>query len=118
MQFANTEIEKLIKPTDSVRIYVLDSGAVKRTITYGSEPRQDEAIILWFVQRQILAKSKHGQNPGGFAKTLRTLKIQYFELWAQEGRKFQGLELGFCQTSAKIRDKRFSSQHFSLRRFN
>jgi CRISPR-associated protein Cas2 len=50
MQFAKLQlqIEKLIKPTeDSVRIYVLDSGAVKRTITYDSEkPRQDEAIIL------------------------------------------------------------------------
>lgn len=42
------QIEKLIKPPeDSVRIYVLDAGAVKRTIAYGSEkPRHDEAIIL------------------------------------------------------------------------
>lgn len=32
---------------DSVRVYVLDAGALKRTITYGSEqPRQDKAIIL------------------------------------------------------------------------
>lgn len=50
MQFTKLQlqIEKLIKPAeDSVRIYVLDSGAVKRTITYGSvKPRQDEAIIL------------------------------------------------------------------------
>ncbi len=50
MQFVNLQqqIERLIKSTeDSVRIYVLDSGAVKRTITYGSEkPRQDETIIL------------------------------------------------------------------------
>lgn len=50
VQFAKLQIqiEKLIKPTeDSVRIYVLDAGAVKRTITYGSEmPRQDEAVIL------------------------------------------------------------------------
>lgn len=50
MQFAKLQlqIEKLIEPTeDSVRIYVLDSGAVKRTITYGSEkPRRDEAIVL------------------------------------------------------------------------
>ena len=50
MQFTKLQlqIEKLIKPTeDSVRIYVLDSGAVKRTITYGSQkPRQDETIIL------------------------------------------------------------------------
>lgn len=42
------KIEKLIKPQeDSVRIYVLDSGAVRRTITYGSEvPRQDDVIII------------------------------------------------------------------------
>lgn len=50
MQFAKLQlqIEKLIEPTeDSVRIYVLDSGAVRRTITYGSEkPRRDEAIVL------------------------------------------------------------------------
>lgn len=43
-----TKIEKLIKPDeDAVRIYVLDAGAVKRTITYGSEiPRQEQAIVL------------------------------------------------------------------------
>lgn len=50
IQFAKLQqqIEKLIKPVeDSVRIYVLDSGAVKRTVTYGSEkPRQNETIIL------------------------------------------------------------------------
>lgn len=50
MQFARlqTQVEKLIKPDeDSVRVYVLDAGSVKRTITYGSEkPRQDEAIFL------------------------------------------------------------------------
>lgn len=50
MQFVKLQqqIEKLIKQeTDSVRIYVLDAGSVKRTITYGSEkPRQDETIIL------------------------------------------------------------------------
>ncbi len=42
------KIEKLIKPEeDSVRLYVLDAGALKRTITYGSEtPRQEQAIIL------------------------------------------------------------------------
>jgi CRISPR-associated protein Cas2 len=42
------QIEKLIKSDeDSVRIYVLDAGAVKRTITYGSQkPRQEETIIL------------------------------------------------------------------------
>jgi CRISPR-associated protein Cas2 len=42
------QLERLIKPeTDSVRLYVLDAGAVKRTLTYGSEkPRQTEAIIL------------------------------------------------------------------------
>ncbi|WP_341531646.1 CRISPR-associated endonuclease Cas2 (plasmid) [Nostoc sp. UHCC 0302] len=43
-----TKIEKLIKPDeDAVRIYVLDAGAVKRTITYGSEiPRQEQTIVL------------------------------------------------------------------------
>lgn len=50
MQFVKlqTQIEKLIKPEhDSVRVYVLDAGAVKRTITYGSDkPRQDDTIIL------------------------------------------------------------------------
>jgi CRISPR-associated protein Cas2 len=50
VQFAKLQIqiEKLIKPSeDSVRIYVLDAGAVKRTLTYGSEkPRQEEAIVL------------------------------------------------------------------------
>ena len=49
-QFAKlqTQIDKLIKPEeDSVRIYILDAGAVKRTLTYGSEkPRRKEAIIL------------------------------------------------------------------------
>jgi len=49
-QFAKlqTQMEKLIKPDeDSVRIYVLDAGAVKRTLTYGSEkPRREESIIL------------------------------------------------------------------------
>ena len=50
VQFAKlqTQIERLIKPEeDSIRVYVLDSGAVKRTITYGSEqPRRETAIIL------------------------------------------------------------------------
>lgn len=50
MQFVKLQqqIEKLVKPADdSVRIYVLDAGAVKKTITYGSDkPRQDDAIIL------------------------------------------------------------------------
>jgi len=50
MQFAKlkVKIEGLIKPTeDSVRIYVLDAGAVRKTITYGSQkPRQVETIIL------------------------------------------------------------------------
>ncbi len=50
MQFVKlqTQIEKLIKPNeDSVRVYVLDAGSVKRTITYGSEkPRQNETIIV------------------------------------------------------------------------
>ena len=49
-QFTKLQIqmEGLIKPEeDSIRIYVLDAGAVRRTITYGSEkPRQEEVIIL------------------------------------------------------------------------
>lgn len=42
------KIEELIKPAeDSVRIYVLDAGAVRKTIAYGGKkPRQDETIIL------------------------------------------------------------------------
>ncbi|UIE40014.1 CRISPR-associated endonuclease Cas2 [Leptodesmis sichuanensis] len=50
VQFAKLQIdiEKQIKPNeDSVRIYVLDAGSVKRTLTYGSDkPRQEAAIIL------------------------------------------------------------------------
>ncbi|UZQ53893.1 CRISPR-associated endonuclease Cas2 [Trichothermofontia sichuanensis B231] len=50
VQFARlqVQIEQLINPhEDSVRVYVLDAGAVRRTITYGSEkPRQESAIIL------------------------------------------------------------------------
>jgi CRISPR-associated protein Cas2 len=42
------KIEELIKPDeDSIRVYVLDAGNVKRTITYGSEvPRQEQTIII------------------------------------------------------------------------
>ncbi len=50
MQFAKlqTQLEVLIKPSeDSIRIYILDAGAVKRTMTYGSDqPRQEGAIVL------------------------------------------------------------------------
>ena len=50
MQFTKLQVqmERLIKPeVDSVRIYVLDAGAVRRTVTYGSDqPRQDEVLIL------------------------------------------------------------------------
>jgi CRISPR-associated protein Cas2 len=50
MQFAKLQIslEKLIKPKeDSVRVYVLDAGAVRRTLTYGSDrPRQVDAIVI------------------------------------------------------------------------
>ena len=50
VQFAKLQIqiEKLIKPNeDSVRVYMLDTKAIKRTITYGSEkPRQEETIVL------------------------------------------------------------------------
>ncbi|MGB3403851.1 MAG: CRISPR-associated endonuclease Cas2 [Microcoleaceae cyanobacterium] len=42
------KIEAVIKPVeDSVRIYVLDAGSLRRTITYGSQqPRQQDTIIL------------------------------------------------------------------------
>ncbi len=42
------QVEKLIKPVeDSVRIYVLDAGSLKRTITYGSQqPREERAIVF------------------------------------------------------------------------
>jgi CRISPR-associated protein Cas2 len=50
VQFTKLQVqmERLIKPDeDSVRIYVLDAGAVRRTLTYGSDkPRQDEVLIL------------------------------------------------------------------------
>lgn len=50
VQFTKLQIkmQKLIKPAeDSVRIYVLDAGSLKRTIVYGSEkPRQESAIII------------------------------------------------------------------------
>ncbi|PZO57168.1 MAG: CRISPR-associated endonuclease Cas2 [Phormidesmis priestleyi] len=50
MQFVKlqTQLEKIIKVNeDSVRVYVLDAGAVKKSLTYGSEkPRQESAIIL------------------------------------------------------------------------
>ncbi|HEY9801264.1 CRISPR-associated endonuclease Cas2 [Anabaena azotica] len=50
VQFAKLKVqmENLIKPSeDSIRIYVLDAGAVRKTITYGSEqPRQEQTIIL------------------------------------------------------------------------
>ncbi|MCC5626368.1 CRISPR-associated endonuclease Cas2 [Nostoc sp. CHAB 5715] len=50
IQFATlqTKIEKLVNPQeDSVRLYILDAGAIKRTITYGSEiPRQEQTIVL------------------------------------------------------------------------
>jgi CRISPR-associated protein Cas2 len=50
VQFAKllTQIEKLIKPDeDSVRIYVLDSKSVQRTIVYGSvKPEREDVILL------------------------------------------------------------------------
>jgi CRISPR-associated protein Cas2 len=50
VQFARLQVqmEGIIKVSeDSVRVYVLDAGAVKRTLTYGSEmPRREEVIIL------------------------------------------------------------------------
>ena len=50
VQFARLQVqlEGLIKPSeDSVRVYVLDAGSVRRTLTYGSEvPREEGAIFL------------------------------------------------------------------------
>jgi len=50
VQFARlrVKLESLIVPAeDSVRIYVLDRGSVKRTIVYGSDrPEQSTAIVL------------------------------------------------------------------------
>ncbi len=50
MQFAKLQqrLETLLKSSeDSVKIYILDAGSVKRTITYGAElPRQEDTIIL------------------------------------------------------------------------
>ncbi|WP_088240384.1 CRISPR-associated endonuclease Cas2 [Calothrix rhizosoleniae] len=50
LQFAKlkVKIEELIKQQeDSIRIYVLDSLAVRKTITYGSEePKHNQTIIL------------------------------------------------------------------------
>jgi CRISPR-associated protein Cas2 len=42
------QVEQLIKPVeDSVRIYVLGAGWVKRTITYSSnQPREERAIVF------------------------------------------------------------------------
>jgi CRISPR-associated protein Cas2 len=49
-QFAKLQqqIEELIKVTeDSVRVYVLDSSSVQKTITYGSQkPRQEDVTII------------------------------------------------------------------------
>jgi len=50
MQFAKLQIklETLIRPAeDSVRVYVMDAGAIKKSLIYGSEqPCQESAIIL------------------------------------------------------------------------
>ena len=50
MQFVKLQqqIENLIQPeTDSVRIYVLDTTAVRKAITYGSQkPEREDTIIL------------------------------------------------------------------------
>lgn len=50
VQFAKlqSKLQKVIKPVeDSIRIYVLDAGSLKRTIVYGSEkPREDDVILI------------------------------------------------------------------------
>ena len=73
VQFAQlqTKIEKLIKSDeDSLRMYVLDAGSVRRTITYGSEiPRQEQAIIIYLISKiKFLADLERGQKPWRFAK--------------------------------------------------
>ena len=41
------QMEQLIKPQeDALCIYILDTGAVQRTITYGMEPPQQEQTII------------------------------------------------------------------------
>ena len=42
------KLEAVIMPSeDSVRIYVLDAGSLRRTVTYGSQkPRQQDTIVL------------------------------------------------------------------------
>lgn len=50
VQFAKLreKVENLIKPSeDSVRIYILDAGSVRKTLTFGSEkPQQIDTLIL------------------------------------------------------------------------
>jgi CRISPR-associated protein Cas2 len=50
VQFAKlqSKLETLIKPNeDSVRIYILDAGSVRKTLTYGSQkPEPINTIIL------------------------------------------------------------------------
>jgi CRISPR-associated protein Cas2 len=50
MQFAKLKIQmdKLVKPDeDSIRIYILDAGSLKKTIAIGSEkPRREDVIII------------------------------------------------------------------------
>jgi CRISPR-associated protein Cas2 len=50
VQFAKLQVqmEGIIRPAeDSVRVYVLDAGSVRKTLTYGSEkPRREEVIIM------------------------------------------------------------------------
>jgi len=95
-----------------VRIYVLDSGAVKRTITYGSEkPRQDEAIIYDLYRGRFLANRSMVKTLGVLPK-LKNLENSILLSFELKKADFRGLELGFCQTSAKIRDKRFSQSAF------
>ena len=50
VQFAQlqVQIERVIQPKeDAVRIYVLDAGAVKRTVTYGSAQPEQETVLIF-----------------------------------------------------------------------
>jgi CRISPR-associated endonuclease Cas2 len=83
VQFAKLQIkvETLIKPNeDSVRVYVLDAGALKRTITYiwllSTSTRAGNSFMI-DLSHLFLANQSGGENARGFAKT-RTLINQYF----------------------------------------
>jgi CRISPR-associated protein Cas2 len=101
LQFTKLQVqlEGLIKSTeDSVRIYVLDSGAVRKTLTYGSDkPRQEEVIIMW----GFLANRSGVYFPGGFAKNLGNLENSMFwTIWGLS-RCDEAINFGFWFLTSK-----------------